>query len=95
MKFLTAFSPLLGFFFALLAYWNWSRAKEASMDANLQQKFWNHSKYNREFEKPATPLEIAEWFRQEQLKFKRLALLLSVFSLLCFAFTAYALTQAA
>ena len=93
MPFTTALMPLLGFFLALVAYWCWSRAREAHTDATLQKRLWEHSKYQQDFNK-ATPLEVSEWFQSEKRKYRLYALLTSGLSALCFVYPAYALMQA-
>ena len=84
----TALMPLLGFFLALLAYWCWSHAREAHVDATLQKRLWEHSKYQQEFKK-ATPLEISERFQSERRKYRLWAFLAFMLALLCFAYTGY------
>lgn len=91
MTLATALAPVLGFIFALLAYWSWSRAKEAGMDASLQQRLWDHSKYQRDFDK-ATPLEVSRWFKQERQKFIRLSIASVLLALLCFGYLFYTLS---
>lgn len=83
---------LVGFFAGLTAYWCWSRAKESGVDADLQQRLWQHSKYQREF-KDATPLEVSNWLKGERAKFIRYALLLVLISLGCFAYAVVTLNQ--
>lgn len=78
---------LLGFFAALTAYWCWSRAKESAVDADLQQRLWNHSKYQREY-KDHTPQQVAEWLKTEKTKYTRYAALLALIALGCFAYAA-------
>lgn len=91
MPLATALTPLLGFFLALLAYWFWSRAREARTDAALQKRLWDHSKYQRDFTK-ATPLEVSEWFQAEQRKYHAYALVALTLAVLCFAYAAYHFT---
>lgn len=86
----TALAPLAGFFLGLLAFWCWSRAREAATDARLQRRLWDHSKYQRDFEQ-ASPLEVAEWFEGQRRKFTALACLCGVLALLCVGYAAYAL----
>ena len=92
MPLTTALMPLLGFFLALLAYWFWSRAREAQTDAALQKRLWDHSKYQQDFAK-ATPLEVSEWFQHEGRKFRLYALLTLGLAAGCFGYAAYRLMQ--
>lgn len=86
MSKLVAALPLVGFFLALTAFWCWSKAKEAGIDADLQKRLWNHSKYQRDFGEQ-TPLEVSEWLARERTKFTWLAAVLAVLALGCFAYT--------
>lgn len=82
-----ALLPLVGFFLALGAFWYWSKAREAGIDADLQQRLWNHSKYQREYEdETATPLEVSEGLRREKSRLTWVALGLALLAAGCFGY---------
>ncbi|RJF72713.1 MULTISPECIES: hypothetical protein [Deinococcus] len=83
----TALLPLTGFFLTLLAYWCWTRAREAATDASLQRRLWDHSKYQRDFQQ-TTPLEVSEWFHTERRKYQLYAVGTLLLALACFVYTA-------
>lgn len=89
---LVASLPLLGILLNLLAYWLWKRADEAATDADLQKRFWDQSKYQRQYRNTeVTPLDAAEWFKREQIKYRWLAWGVGLLGMSCFGYGLYLL----